>query len=253
MRPRTRRRTRVDLTALLVTVVCVAVAGWALRGLLADPVPQVDDFGTPENAAVATAGSSPSDDPAGATAVPDDDARTTAVPDPERGSAPVPPTYRSASLAERPARDPAPVRLRVPSVGLDVPLDAVAVAADGQMEVPDDASRAGWYRHGPPPGSAAGSAVVAGHVDDPTGPGAFLALTEAAEGDDVLVDLEDGTTVRYRITARETVAKPELAVDDLFRRDGPSVLRLVTCTGEWSRATGHYTDNLVLTAEPSTS
>ena len=28
-----------------MTVVCVAVAGWALRGLLADPVPDLEDFG----------------------------------------------------------------------------------------------------------------------------------------------------------------------------------------------------------------
>lgn len=118
------------------------------------------------------------------------------------------------------------------------------------MEIPEDADRAGWYRYGPAPGTDNGSAVIAGHVDDRSGPGAFLALTEAEEGDEIAVDLEDGTTATYRIVSRVSVAKPELAVDDLFRRDGSPMLHLVTCTGEWSRQTGHYTDNLVVTAEP---
>ncbi|GGK56282.1 class F sortase [Ornithinimicrobium pekingense] len=265
MRPRSRRRTRLDIVALLVTVVCVAVAGWALRGLLSSPVPQAADFGT--DSPVSTAQAAPSSDTpaaddasgAAATEAPESPVADRSADDgrpapqaaaPAAGSVPTPPARSSAALADRPDPAPAPVRLRAPSVDLDVPLDAVGVAADGQMEIPEDADRAGWYRHGPAPGTDNGSAVIAGHVDDRSGPGAFLALTEAREGDELEVDLADGSTATYRIVSRVSVAKPELAVDDLFRRDGSPTLHLVTCTGEWSRQTGHYTDNLVVTAEP---
>jgi LPXTG-site transpeptidase (sortase) family protein len=138
----------------------------------------------------------------------------------------------------------------VPSVGLEVALEPVGVTADGQMEIPDDADRAGWYRHGPAPGDAKGSVVMAAHVDSKAGPGAFLALTEVAEGDEVVVVLADGTRAAYRIVGGEQVAKTDLAVDELFSRDGDPVLRLVTCTGEWSPRMGQYTDNLVISAVP---
>jgi sortase (surface protein transpeptidase) len=251
MRPLSRRRTRLDLVALVVTVVCVAVAGWALLGLLADPVPDTEDFGA--DGAVVSAGpvlpqtAEPTDTrPEPTVAAGEDDTSAAQA----AGPALTPPDRRSASLADQPGPAPAPVRLRVPEVGLDVPVDAVGVASDGQMEIPEDADRTGWYRYGSAPGAEAGSAVMAGHVDDRSGPGAFLALTEADKGAEIVVELADGTSATYRVVARTTVAKPELAVDDLFRRDGPPLLHLVTCAGEWSRQTGRYTDNLVITAEP---
>ena len=246
MRPPARRRTRLDLVALVVTLVCVAVAGWALLGLASGPVPEVEDFG--EAAAVV------SPDGPDSTMTPDSVIAPTKGPEPQppvdTGPALTPPERRSASVSDRPHPGPAPVRLRVPEVGLDVPVDPVGVADDGQMEIPADADRAGWYRFGPAPGEEAGSVVVAAHVDDRSGPGAFLALADAEEGHEILVDLADGTTTAYRVTGRTTVAKPELAVDTLFRRDGDPQLHLVTCAGEWSRQTGRYTDNLVVTAEP---
>lgn len=252
MRPRSRRRTRLDLVALLVTVVCVAVAGWALRGLLADPVTDVEDFGAGTTSVTTDATAQQGPQQVASQAVPPapEDASEVTEPPARGGAVPTPPARRSAALADQPDPAPAPVALRVPAVDLDVPLDAVGVEDDGQMVVPDDADRAGWYRYGPAPGSEQGSAVIAGHVDDRSGPGAFLALTEAQEGDEIVVDLEDGSSTTYRVVSRVTVAKPELAVDDLFRRDGPPALHLVTCAGEWSRQTGRYTDNLVVTAEP---
>lgn len=232
-----------------MTVLCVAVAGWALRGLLADPVPDLEDFGA--SGATVTVDATQPEAPASRAepSTRQDLAAETATAG-RSSSVPAAPARRSASLADLPEPAPAPLRLRVPSVDLDVPLDAVGVARDGQMEVPEDADRAGWYRHGPAPGTTRGSAVVAGHVDDRSGPGAFLALTEAQKGDEIEVELEDGTTATYRVVSRVTVAKPELAVDDLFRRTGPPTLQLVTCTGDWSPQTRRYTDNLVITAEP---
>ena len=98
---------------------------------------------------------------------------------------------------------PAPVRLAVPALGVDAPLDAVGVAADGQMEIPEDVDRVGWYRFGPAPGQD-GSAVLAGHVDDAEqGLGVLATLREVGVGELVEVTDAAGTTTRPGATTSE--------------------------------------------------
>ncbi|WP_134772287.1 class F sortase [Ornithinimicrobium flavum] len=253
MTPRTAHRSRrVSLLALAVTIASLVLAGWAVRGVLQEPVPTVTGFGSAaatgdvDPSTTAAAAADPSAATVGSTVATSPPTRP--APTASAGSLPTP-GRSSAALPEIEPR-PTPVRLAVPAVGLEVTVEDVGVRADGQMEIPDEGDRAGWYRHGPRPGAAEGSVVVAAHVDTDTGPGAFLALTEVAEGDEVQVELSDGTSVTYRIVGGEQVAKTDLPVDDLFRRDGDPVLRLVTCTGDWSPRAGSYTDNLVISAVP---
>jgi LPXTG-site transpeptidase (sortase) family protein len=153
----------------------------------------------------------------------------------------VPPPVREAT---------APTRLRVPAMGLDAPVVPVGVAADGQMDVPERISEIGWYRFGAAPGSAAGSAVLAGHVDDRVqGEGAFADLGGLRPGDEVGVGTGDGA-VTYRVREVLSFTKEALPVDDLFRETGPPRLVLVTCDGPFDRAARSYRDNLVVVADP---
>jgi sortase (surface protein transpeptidase) len=138
----------------------------------------------------------------------------------------------------------------VPSLGVEAPVDPVGVRADGQMAIPDDVDRVGWYRFGPVPGGA-GSAVLAGHVDDRAqGLGELAALREAELDAHVLVTDAAGGTTRWRVVSREQVDKQALPVDRLFAREGPPRLVLVTCGGEFLPAVGGYESNLVVVAEP---
>ncbi|MGY1752294.1 class F sortase [Blastococcus sp. SYSU D01042] len=160
-----------------------------------------------------------------------------------------PVTTRDASpAAARTA--PAPVRLTLPARGVDALVDPVGIAADGQMELPDDVSRVGWYRYGPAPGSA-GSAVLAGHVDDrEQGAGALFPLREAAVGDEVAVTDAAGTTTRWRVVSRELITKQALPLDRIFARDGAPRLTVVTCGGPFLPEYRSYRDNVVVVAEP---
>ena len=257
---------RVGAVPLGVLVGSVLLLVVALVGLTRDPVPAAEDFGeVPVEVAMTSTGTPAEQDGAAGEAPSADEAQDAPAGETEDGSAAdadpsprpavEPPARRPAGLdglaaATRAAADRVPVRLEVGSVDLDVPLDQVGVQDDGQMQIPEDADRAGWYRYGPAPGADAGSTVISGHVDDRDSPGAFLALTNVAEGDEVTVEAADGTRTAYRIVSLRTVAKPELAVQEVFRRDGPHVLQLITCTGPWSPDTRRYTDNLVITAEP---
>lgn len=239
----------------------VAAAVLALGGASAD-VGTVDLAGslasappaTPPAPATTTAASEPTTTPA-ATAAPTPPAAPppTAAPTPS----PPPPTpavtipTTSARLSDvRLAPAPAPTRLAMPSIGVDVPVAALGIDADGQMAIPDDVGEAGWYRFGPTPGDA-GNAVIAGHVDSRTqGLGAFHALVDLAVGDVVTVTAADGSSKDFEVTGREEVDKDVLAADELFRRDGPVQLVLVTCGGDFDADAGSYRSNVVVVAKP---
>jgi hypothetical protein len=144
---------------------------------------------------------------------------------------------------------PAPVRLVIPALGVDSVVDPVGVAPDGQMALPDDVDRVGWYRFGPVPGLD-GSAVIAGHVDDrEQGIGALAPLRAVAVGTEVLVTGADGTTTRWRVVSRELITKQVLPLERLFTRTGPPRLTLITCGGPFLPVYRSYRDNVVVVAE----
>lgn len=186
---------------------------------------------------------------------PDADA-TPPAPSPTPGTPP--PTLRldvatsSARLADRPTDTvpaPAPARLALPGLGVDAEVVPVGVDPDGQMSVPADVAEVGWYRHGPVPG-AEGSAVLAGHVDSRTqGLGVFAELTRLAVGDEVVVTDATGGPTSWVVTGRQTLDKAVLPVDELYRRDGPPRLVLITCGGDFDVDRGSYRSNVVVVAE----
>ncbi|WP_246281007.1 class F sortase [Cellulomonas humilata] len=156
-----------------------------------------------------------------------------------------------AALGAPVAATPPPVRLVVPDVGIDMAVDPVGVRDDGEMEIPEDADRAGWYRFGPAPADPTGATVVAAHVDSvQTGIGQFARLLEVAVGAGITVTSADGGVREYRVVGVERIAKEGAPVDQWFDRSGAPRLVLVTCGGTFRRDIGHYTDNVVVTAEP---
>lgn len=172
----------------------------------------------------------------------------TGSPPPAPGASPLV-TTRDAAPTVAPQL-PAPVRLAVPALGVDAPVEPVGVRDDGQMALPGDVDRLGWYRFGPVPG-AEGSAVLAGHVDDVTqGLGALAPLRDAEPGAEVLVTDAVGTATRWRVLSREVVEKQALPLDRIFARSGPPRLVLATCGGPFLSDVGGYRDNVVVVAEP---
>lgn len=145
---------------------------------------------------------------------------------------------------------PAPIVLRAPGLGLTVALDEVGLDDDGQMAIPADVRRAGWYRWGPAPG-APGNAVLAGHVDSRTqGLGAFAQIEELVLGDVVTTTADDGATTRWEIIGRQRIDKEEIDPSSLFRREGPPRLVLVTCGGAFDDRARSYSANVVVVARP---
>ena len=158
---------------------------------------------------------------------------------------------RDATVPPAPRTVPAPVRLEVPTVDLAMPVDPVGVDDAGAMALPPDAGRAGWFRFGPAPGSAAGTTVIAAHVDSRrSGIGPFAQLRRVRPGDPVEVVTDDGARHAYVVADVVKVPKEEAPLDAWFDRGGEPRLVLVTCGGAWRADIGHYADNVVVTAEP---
>ena len=143
-----------------------------------------------------------------------------------------------------------PVRVVLSSVGIDAPVRPVGVAEDGQMQLPPDPRVMGWYRFGPAPG-ADGSVVVAGHLDSKRfGLGPLARLRDVEVGQPIEVTLAGGATSTYTVVAVERFDRQGLP-EELFSRQGPERLRVITCGGEYDPDAGGYQQNLVVTAAPA--
>ncbi|MBF0689442.1 MAG: class F sortase [Cellulomonas sp.] len=194
----------------------------------------------------AACGSTPADAPPSSSAP----AATTSPTTPAGPAVPDVPVA-DAGLGSLPAPAPAPVRLVVPDLGLDMPIDAVGVEQDGTMEIPQDADRAGWYRYGPAPASPEGATVVAAHVDSwTTGIGPFSRLRDVPVGARVEVTTSDGVVHAYAVREVTQVPKSDAPVEQWFDRVGAPRIVLVTCGGAFDREVGHYADNVAVTADP---
>jgi sortase (surface protein transpeptidase) len=175
-------------------------------------------------------------------------ASTPAAPAERSGLAPHGRATSASPVAPPTLTASAPVRLQVPSIGIDSDLMELGLADDGTLEVPPDGFPAGWYTGAPSPGEL-GPAVVAGHVDWDGRPGVFSRLRDLTQGDAIIIDREDGIVAEFRVTHVEQYRKSQFPTDAVYGDTDHAGLRLITCGGSFDRQTHHYVDNIVAFAE----
>ena len=180
----------------------------------------------------------------------EDDGSEQAVAEPVASAAPastVP--IRSGRLAdEAPVEAARPVAIRVAGIELEAPVISVGVDSNNQFAVPA-ADTVGWYRFSSSPGEE-GASVLAAHVDYGGAPGAFFNLEKVVPGDLLEVEMEDGQVILYEVTGNNIYDKTELPASELFRKEGESVLQLITCGGTFDPDQRSYEANVVVTAAP---
>jgi hypothetical protein len=145
-----------------------------------------------------------------------------------------------------------PTRVRVPALGIDARVKPAAIdVRHGVLAIPLDIAVAGWWQDGGTPGSGSGATLVAGHVDSArAGAGAFYRLGAARVGAVVRLATAGRRTYAYRVVSVRSYPKSALPTA-IYSREGPARLVLVTCGGPFDEATGHYRDNVVVTAVPA--
>ncbi|WP_329112798.1 class F sortase [Streptomyces sp. NBC_01353] len=139
-----------------------------------------------------------------------------------------------------------PVRIRIPAIKVDAFLTRLELDSEGTLQPPPltAAALAGWYADGTTPGSP-GTAVVAGHVDTPSGPAVFHRLGALKKGAEITVDRQDGRTALFKVDAVEVHAKDDFPDDRVYRGSARPELRLITCGGSWSSSTGYQANTVV--------
>lgn len=150
------------------------------------------------------------------------------------------------SIAPPAAASPtAPVALTVPALGVRTgQLLGLGIDPAGALEVPPDATTAGWFTLAPTPGSP-GPAVIAGHVDYQGTPGVFQRLGELKPGEEVTVARADGSTAVFETYLVERYAKAQFPTERVYGNTAGPELRLITCGGAFDSGSGHYQDNVV--------
>ncbi len=162
---------------------------------------------------------------------------------------PAPTAKKRRQLVNLVARDAAPPRrISIPAIGVSAPVVPLGREPDGTMQTPREWQSAGWYKPGPEPGER-GPAVIVGHVDSTAGPAAFYRLRELQRGNLIVIRRADGSMLRFRVEGLERWPKSEFPTQRVFgRKSRISVLRLVTCSGNFDQSTGHYVDNTIVYA-----
>ena len=163
---------------------------------------------------------------------------TTVVSEAKPAPPPVEETFHFATGAITPSR------LRIPSIGVDASIATVGLLRDGSMGVPDNLWVSGWLTSSARPGQA-GSAVIAGHRGIGT-PALFSHLENVRPGDRVRVSDATRGELVYEVTR---VASLDLSAESqiqVFGRTSQQQLVLVTCFGQYLRASRTYDHRLVV-------
>ena len=140
-----------------------------------------------------------------------------------------------------------PVRIQIPSIGVDAPVIKLGLNGDGTLEVPTTFSDTGWWSGGARPGDP-GPAVIVGHVDSHDGPAVFWRVRELVKGADVTVIGADGRRARFSVQGSEQIPKDAFPTERVYGATPGPTLRLVTCSGTFDQSSGHYVDNTIVYA-----
>jgi hypothetical protein len=182
---------------------------------------------------------------------PDDPPAARALPPsalaPENASDARAPRRRSEWVNVVDAHAPPPRRIVIGAIGVSATVIPLGLNRDHTMQTPKNFARAGWYTPGTEPGER-GAAVVVGHVDSTRGPAVFYRLRQLRRGNIIRIVRAGGSVVHFRVEGLERWPKARFPARRVFRRTRLSALRLVTCSGAFDAATGHYVDNTIVYA-----
>ena len=141
-----------------------------------------------------------------------------------------------------------PINLRIPTISVDTTFsEPLGLNDDQTISVPKSYEEVGWYKLGASPGEM-GTAAILGHVDSYQGPAVFFSLGQLAPGDSIFVTRADGTEAEFEVEYFERYKQDEFPTERVYTPTSYASLRLITCSGIFSKGEQRYTHNLVVYA-----
>ena len=114
------------------------------------------------------------------------------------------------------------------------------------MDVPKDFNNVGWYKYGIKPGEQ-GNAVLAGHLDTPTGSEAvFFKLNTLVPGDTITVVDEDSKKHTFIVTDKKAFDTKTFPLEQVFGPSSTKGMNLITCNGTFLASEKMYNQRLVI-------
>ena len=142
-----------------------------------------------------------------------------------------------------------PVRLQIPTIGVDALIEDALITPDGRMDVPANSVNVAWFALGPKPGDI-GSAVVGGHYGIENNiPFVFYNLNKLVVGDKIFVVNDKGQTIAFQVREIKSFDQNADATSVFVSTDGLAHLNLVTCEGVWNKVDDNYPSRLVIFAD----
>lgn len=145
------------------------------------------------------------------------------------------------------AKKSLPLRIMIPSIGVDSKIIQLGLEKDGSLAVPPDGSTAGWYKGSPTPGEI-GPSVVAGHVDWKGKKGVFFNLRLLKVGAFVQILRADGKSQTFTVEKVQAFAKNHFPSRQVYGDIPYSGLRLITC-GDFNYQLKRYVNDIVVFAK----
>lgn len=139
-----------------------------------------------------------------------------------------------------------PVRLQIPTIGVDSAIEDALITADGRMDVPSGSKNVAWFALGPHPGQV-GSAVIGGHFGISGGVKfVFYDLDKLVVGDKAYVINDQGDTLAFVVRSIKLFDRSADATTVFTSSDGLAHLNLITCEGTWNQVNGSYPERRVV-------
>lgn len=144
----------------------------------------------------------------------------------------------------------APVRLRIPAIGVDSGLKRIGLNSKGEISTPPlvKDSHAYWLTASPAPGQLGPSTII-GHVDSAAyGPGAFFKLGALRQRDKIYITRSDGMVAMFEVERVAEYKKNDFPTQEVYGNIDHAGLRLVTCGGTFDSSIHSYESNIVVYA-----
>jgi len=140
-----------------------------------------------------------------------------------------------------------PIKLEVPSIGIDAQVVELGLNPDMTVEIPKRGEEVGWYKHSQTPGEI-GPSVLIGHLDWNGGKGVFYDLNKLETGNTFRVTREDGSVAVFVVEDKEEYSQFDFPTDKVYGKLAKPGIRLVTCSGKFLGDADRYSHNLVIYA-----
>lgn len=145
-----------------------------------------------------------------------------------------------------PVENNIPVRIKIPSINIDAPIESVGLTIDGEIDVPEGPINAAWFDQWPRPGED-GNSIIIGHSgwkDDI--PAVFDNLYKLQKGDKIYIEDSKGMIISFVVNESRKYDPKADALDVFYSNDGKSHLNLITCIGVWNKISKSRSDRLVV-------